>query len=514
MGVKMFAAIDVGSYMLHLKVYQFLPSNMMKEVDSVRYGIDLGTETFSTGKLSAAKVAELCKVLSDFSAIMKSYGVTQYVAYGTSAIRETKNTNVLLDLIEQRTGIRIEILSNSRQRFLTYKSVASIGEAFNTIIQKSTAILDIGGGSIQLSIFENDKLAATQNMKLGVLRLQERLHILSSGYAKYETLLDEMIHAQFEVFKKLYLKDKPIENMIIVDDYVSVLLQNKTIGSKVAGYIDSDSFHQFYESLRSDSMGEKRRLYGLDEAGMNKMQISAALIIRAMELMDAKLLWAPGTTLCDGMAYEYGENHRLLKRSHDFEEDIIACARNISKRYMGSVRRADTLETITMHMFDSLKKRSGLNARDRLLLRIAAILHDCGKYISLYNLGDCSYNIIMSTEIIGLSHEEREIVANVVKFNHLEFESYEEIASSQLISGQQYLRIAKLTAILRVANGLDRSHKQKFKHIKVVIKDKDFVITVHTDKDITLEKGLLRERANFFEEVFFLKPVIKQQKER
>ena len=454
MGVRMFAAIDVGSYMLHLKVYQFLPSNMMKEVDSVRYGIDLGTETFATGKLSAAKVAELCKVLSDFSAIMKSYGVTQYVAYGTSAIRETKNTNVLLDLIEQRTGIKIEILSNSRQRFLTYKSVASIGEDFNKIIQKGTAILDIGGGSIQLSVFEDDTLVATQNMKLGVLRLQERLHVLSSGSSKYEALLDEMINSQFEVFKKLYLKDRQIEIMIIVDDHISVLMQNRMLGGNVAGYVDCESFYRFYDSLHNGSLGEKRKQYEMDEGGLHKMQISAALILKAVELTDAKLLWAPGTTLCDGMAYEYGENHRLLKRSHDFEEDIIACARNISKRYMGSVRRADTLETITLHMFDSLKKRNGLNGRDRLLLRIAAILHDCGKYISLYNLGDCSYNIIMSTEIIGLSHEEREIVANVVKFNHMEFESYEEIASSQLISGEQYLRIAKLTAILRVANGL------------------------------------------------------------
>ena len=456
MGVKMFAAIDVGSYMLHLKVFQFLPSNNMKEVDSIRYGIDLGTETFATGKLSSAKVAELCKVLSDFSSIMKSYGVTQYVAYGTSAIRETRNTTVLLDLIEQRTGIKIDILSNSRQRFLTYKSVASIGEDFNKIIQKGTVIMDIGGGSIQLSVFEDDTLVATQNMKLGVLRLQERLHVLTSANAKYETLLDEMIGSQFEVFKKLYLKDRQIENIIIVDDHVSILLQNKLLGSDVAGYIDSNTFEQFYGSLHKDSMGEKQKQYRLDEAGIMKMQISATLIEKAVKLTNANLIWAPGITMCDGMAYEYGENHRLLKRSHDFEEDIIACAKNISKRYMGSVKREETLETITLHIFDCLKKRSGLSGRDRLLLRIAAILHDCGKYISLYNLADCSYNIIISTEIIGLSHEEREIVADVVKFNHMEFESYEEIASSQLISGEQYLRIAKLTAILRVANGLDR----------------------------------------------------------
>ena len=510
----MFAAIDVGSYMLHMKIYEFLPSNIMKEVDSIRYGIDLGTETFSTGKLSSSKVNELCKVLCDFSDIMKSYGVNQYVAYGTSAIRETHNTQILLDLIEQRTGIRIEVLSNSRQRFLTYKSVASTGEDFNTIIEKGTAILDIGGGSIQLSLFEHDTLVATQNMKLGVLRLQERLLVLASGYSKYETLLDEMITSQFEVFKKLYLKDRQIENVIVMDDYVSVLLQNKVLGSKVAGYIDQNTFLNFYDSLKSETLSDKKKNYDFDEAGLNKLYISSALISKAVALTDAKLIWAPGTSLCDGMAYEYGENKHLLKRTHDFEEDIIACAKNISKRYMGSVKRAETLESITLTIFDALKKRSGLSARDRLLLRIAAILHDCGKYVSLYNLGDCSYNIIMSTEIIGLSNSEREIVANVVKFNHMEFESYEAIASSHLISSEQYLRITKLSAILRVANGLDRSHKQKFKDIKVHIKDKEFIITVNTDKDITLEIGLLRERARFFEDVFYLKPVIKQQKEK
>ena len=509
----MFAAIDVGSYMLHMKIFEFLPSNIMKEVDSIRYGIDLGTETFSTGKLSSSKVNELCKVLCDFSDIMKSYGVTQYVAYGTSAIRETHNTQILLDLIEQRTGIRIEVLSNSRQRFLTYKSVASTGEDFNTIIEKGTAILDIGGGSIQFSLFEHDTLVATQNMKLGVLRLQERLHVLASGYSKYETLLDEMIYSQFEVFKKLYLKDRQIENVIVVDDYVSVLLQNKVFG-KVAGYIDQKTFLAFYDYLKNETFSDKKKNYDLDEADLNKLYISSALISKAVALTDAKLIWAPGISLCDGMAYEYGESKHLLKRTHDFEEDIIACAKNISKRYMGSVKRAETLETITLTIFDALKKRSGLSGRDRLLLRIAAILHDCGKYVSLYNLGDCSYNIIMSTEIIGLSNGEREIVANVVKFNHMEFESYEAIASGHLISSEQYLRITKLSAILRVANGLDRSHKQKFKDINVHIKDREFIITVNTNKDITLEIGLLRERARFFEDVFYLKPVIKQQKEK
>ena len=170
-------------------------------------------------------------------------------------------------------------------------------------------------------------------------------------------------------------------------------------------------------------------------------------------------------------------------------------------------------------LFDSTTEIHGLSGRDRLLLEIATILHDCGKYISLVYLGDCAYNIIMSTEIIGLSHIERAIVANVVRFNHEEFEYYN--GGSQLFDGlskEDYLRISKLTAIMRVAailrlaNGLDRTHKQKFRDVTVSIKDRNLIINVDTSADITLEKGLFFNRASFFEEVFGLKPVIRQKK--
>ncbi|MGN0156300.1 MAG: HD domain-containing protein [Lachnospiraceae bacterium] len=513
MGTKMFAAIDVGSYELNLKIFEFLPDNRMKEIDSVRYGLDLGTDTFTTGKLPTEKINELCKILKEFALIMKSYKVTAYQAYGTSAIRETKNTKILLDQVEQRTGIHIEVLSNSRQRFLDYKSVASKGDDFDKIIEKGTAIVDIGGGSIQVSLFDHDTLIATQNMKLGVLRLREYIQMLAANPSKCEMLLDEMIGSQLAVFKKLYLKDREIENMIVVDDYISLLLQKKKIGSANAGYIESSKYEQFLEKIKNSSSERIRKEYDIADENMLPFFISAVIIKQSAKVMGANLIWAPGVTLCDGIAYEYGEKSNLLKPDHNFEEDIIACAQNISKRYMGSKKRSETLEKIALTIFDTLKKAAGLSARDRLLLRLCAILHDCGKYISLYDLGTCSYNIIMATEIIGLSHEEREIVANVVKFNHQPFEYYEQMARETLIDNETYMRITKLTAILRVANGLDRSHKQKFKNITTTIREHEFLVTVYTNDDITLEKGLFKRRADFFEEVFSLRPLIKQVKE-
>jgi exopolyphosphatase/guanosine-5'-triphosphate,3'-diphosphate pyrophosphatase len=151
-----------------------------------------------------------------------------------------------------------------------------------------------------------------------------------------------------------------------------------------------------------------------------------------------------------------------------------------------------------------------MGKRERLLLKTAAILHDCGKYVSMVNSAWCSYEIIMASELMGLSHLEREIVASVVLYNSLPLDSYEEVADK--LDKQSYLIVAKLAAILKVSNAMDRSHKQKFKNVKAAIVGKQLVITIETADDIILEKGLFDSKTEFFEEIFSIKPVIKEKR--
>ncbi len=512
MSVKTFAAIDVGSYELAMKIFEVSRTRGMREIDHIRHGIDMGTETYTKGKLSHERVGELCRVMREFADIMKSYQVEDYVAYGTSAIRESENRSILLNQIELRTGIRISVLNNSEQRFLDYKSIAFQGEDFLKIIENGTAILDIGGGSIQISLFDNDTLVSTQNMKLGVLRIQERLNQLGASIRHYNRLVEEMLAPQMNVYKKLYLKDRQIKSIIIVDDYISRLVKRKKDAGAVSGYVDRAKMAYFLEIFQTKTLTELAKALDMPEENMPHLLIALQMVKGIMEEMGAEQLWVPGVTLCDGIAYEYAEKNKIITSTHDFEKDIIACAQNISKRYRGSKKRSETLEKIALTIFDSMKRVHGLGKRERLLLQISTILHDCGKYISMVSLGECSYSIIMATEIIGLSHTEREIVANVVKYNHLEFDYYGENESLSVLNEDSYIKTAKLTAILRLANGLDRTHKQKFRNVKIALKDEDLIITVDTEADITLEKGLFGARADFFREVYHIRPIIRKKR--
>ena len=510
--MKTFAAVDIGSYELSMKIFEFCGKNKMREIDHIRHRIDLGTETYFTGKLSYEKADELSRVLWEFAKIMEAYKVDDYQAYGTSAVREMENSGIVLDRLAQRTGIRIDVLSNSEQRFLDYKSIASKGEEFDRLLEKGTVILDIGGGSIQISLFDKGSLTATQNLRLGALWLRERLGRINAKPSQLEELLVEISDAQLAVLKKFYFKDKEIKNIILVDDYLSGLLGAKAKQAQEARYASKEEYQKLMEFLRKRSAGEIAVKLGISEENAGLMFIAAVLLNQVMTMTGAELVWAPGVTLCDGIAYEYAQKRKLLVGGHDFEKDIVDSAMSISKRYMGSRKRAETLENLTMVLFEATKKLHGLGKREQLLLRIAAILHDCGKYISMASLGECSYQIIMATEIIGLSHLEREIIANVVKCNHEEFIYYEERSRDSSLDMPAYLTMAKLTAILRLANGMDRSHKQKFKNIKAQLRENELILTVDTGEDITLEKGLFTNRAQFFEEVFNVRPVIRQKK--
>jgi len=505
-----FAGIDIGSYEVGMKIFELSPKFGMRELTYVRHRIDLGKDSYTTGRISSEMVEELCRILGGFNTIMKEYQVQACRACVTSAIRESENALIVLDHIKVRTGIVIEALSNSEQRFLGYKSIAYQDSAFEHMIQKGTAIFDIGGGSVQLSLFDKDKLVTTQNIRIGVVRIREMLSGIEDRSAYMIPLIEEVVNNELTTFKKMYLKDRDIKSVILVGDYINYVVRRFHEKEDIR-FVSKESLLADFDWLMKLSPGQIAKELGIPSENESMILPAIVLYKKLIEMVQSELIWAPGLNLCDGLACDYAEKHKIFRSNHDFDNDIIAAAKNIAKKYQSNRPHINLVETLGLVIFDAVKKIGGLVQRDRLLLDIAIQLHHCGKFITISQASECSYNIIMSTEIIGLSHKERMLVANIVRYATTEFPAFYEIAIKEDIDEESYLKIAKLIAILRIANALDRSHSQKIKELKASVKGSRLMLNIFTDEDITLERGLFDAKAKFFEEVFGLLPEIRQK---
>lgn len=511
MKITIFAAIEITSYEIAMKIYE-LSQKEMKEITHVRHRIELGKDAYRLEKISNERVSELCDVLLDFKRIMKEYGVTEYRACATAVIRELESSVLLLDRIYVKTGIEIEILSNSESRFLNYKSIAFQEKEFDKIIQKGTAIVDVGGESIQISLFDKDTLVSTQNIRIGTNRLKERLSNVYEQSSHFEKVVEEIANNALKTYRKLYLKERKIENMILAGDYSGYFLNYMKRSQKDSHVMSADTFYGFYQEMIEKNPQEMLKILGIPAE--NEALILTTLVVyrKLIEETEAQEIWLSSLNLCDGLTYDYAEKNKILKSAHDFENDMIVSAKNMGKRYQSNKNHVNVMTGLALTIFDKTKSLHGMEKRDRLLLQIAVLLHDCGKFISMSHAAECSYNIIMASEIIGLSHAEREIVANIVKYNSQDILSFEEFAQNSTLNREQYKKVCKLAAILRVSNAMDRSHKQKIRELRVTLKDTKMILTVDTVEDITLEQGLLSEKAEFFEDVFGVTPVLRRKK--
>jgi exopolyphosphatase/guanosine-5'-triphosphate,3'-diphosphate pyrophosphatase len=511
MAVTIFAAIDIGSYEVSMKIFEMSKKIGLHELNHVRYGLELGKDVYATGKPDVRKMDALCEILLDFKNIMKEFGVDEYRVCGTSAFREVRNADLVIDQIYRRTGLQIEILSNAEQHFLGYKSIAAIETGFRKIIQKGTAILDVGGGSLQISLFDKDTLVTTQSLKIGSVRIRERLRSLEKETIHYDQLIDEFIRNDLIAFRRLFLKDRDIKNIILMGDLLTDTIFREQIQDKI---ITREEFSQLCDRLNHMSEQEMADKLEIDPEHASLVLPTVIVCRSILELLSAESMWVPGVALTDGMAYDFGEKRKLIRSAHNFENDILVASRNIAKRYSSAEKHLQGTSNVALTIFDSMKKIHGMGARERLLLQIAVLLHDCGKYISMGDVAECSYRIITATEIIGLSTRERQIIANAVRYNTVEFGDELHRDEEQQLDKDDYLLVAKLTAILRLANAMDRSHYQKIEGLRAVLKDRELSLVIDSSRDVSLELGLLKSKLEFFEEVFGVHVVLRRAKKR
>lgn len=514
MAVKIYAAVDIGTYDVTLEIFEISPKGI-HSVDRIRHRLELGKEAFSASrKIGPEMVDELCQVLMDFRRIMKSYHVDVYRAIATTALREAKNSLFILGKIRHTSGFDVQILSNSEQRFLSYKAIASIESNFEEMIRHGTAIIDVGGGSSQISVFDHSELICTQNLQMGSLRIRERLMTATTESSDYEKLVDQLISYNLRNFKAMYLKDHQIENLIFsgADFFTGMLFRDPRHRDRATRILTREDFTRWYLKVERKSLQDIAIQNNVSMESASLLRPTSIIYARIVDLLNPVQIWAPGTHLSRGLAYEYAETNGILKARHDFANDIVTCTKNIARRYGVSLPHINNMELTALSVFQATEPLHGLGGRQKLMLRVAVMLHDIGKYISYNNIGENTYNIIMSNEIIGLTHLEREIIALAGRYMTEEFDDYEDLVEHSSLNREDYLIVAEFTAIMRLANGLDRSHMQKITGISTELKKKKLAINLEVNSDYVLENSLIGSETDFFEEVFGVRPVIRTRR--
>ena len=509
MSYIMFGAIDVGSSDVSLTIYEMSEKTGVKKIDYISHMIELGVDSYQLGTIRYELVEELCEVLQEFKRKLEEYKVEHYRAYATSAIREANNGEIILDQIRTKTGIVVKILTNSEIRLLTYKAIINQKVDFNKTLQKNTAMLDIGAGSVQISLFDKQHIQLTQNLRIGSLRLREMFAHIKGQDKVIGKLMEEYVGNEIDTFRNMYMKDKEFKNIIAVGDEIVGIVKCAP-ELHITNYIDQEQIVYICNKLRKYTAEELYMQYGVPREMASLLLYSANLYRMFLQKAKAESIWIPYVTTCDGIAIGYAEKHCKYKLPHDFEEDILSEARSIAKRYKTNRIHTERVEEFAMAIFDATKKIHGLGKREKLLLHLATILHSCGKFININNSSENSYHIIMSTEIIGLSHMERETVANIVYYNKEELPSYQQMG--RWLPVQTYRIIAKLSAILRIANALDRSHQQKIQQFTITIKEHELLIVADTPMDLSLEMGLFTEKSDYFKKVYGIRPVLRQKR--
>lgn len=497
MAIRRFAAIDVGSFELELGIYEMDRRIGIRRINHLRHVIMLGKDTYNTGRISYELIEELCTILEDFAGVMREYGAESYKAYATSALREAENRYIVLDRIRVRSGIEVKIISNSEQRLLSYMAAAGNQEVFGSVIQEGAAIVDLGFGSMQITLYDRSTMVNTQNFRLGVLRIREMIAKACLEKELMISNIEELADYELDVYSRLYLKETKIKTIIGVGDPILYLV--KKLGIYREGKVDKQSFLEIYEIIVKMSREELEEKIGLSHHFASIILPCVVIYRRMIERFCAEDIWIPGIRLIDGIAAEYAQKSKIVRKKHDFKEDIINNARNMARRYEADALDSTCLEEYSLAIFDVMKKIHGLDARERMLLQIACILYHCGRFISMKNAPAATYNIIADTEIVGISHDERILIANIAGY-------------PARVPDYRDIRAFKLIAILRLALALNRSYAQKIKDYRFRVDKGLLLIGTSYAEDMTAELLCFENNKDLFEEIYGMRAVLRQRR--
>ena len=512
---KIIAAIDVGTNSFHLLIVQIENSTRLKfrVIEHIREVVRLGAGSSDMKTISVPATQRAIDALRRFKKIADSYNASVR-AIGTSAVREALNQNQFIMQVSKATGITIEIVSGFEEARFIYLGVLQRLQVYN----KKIVLLHIGGGSSEILIGQRRNILYDNCIKLGAIRLTDRFFadgkFRQSSIDKCRDYVAGMLG--------------PIERSVENEGYETAIGSSGTIiaiaqialasgekapgtGNRLNGIVLSRKsiLSAINTIISARSAKELSKLPGIDEERADILLAGAIILEQFLLKFGIKELLLSEGSLKEGVVFDSIEKIHRPQSTHHFNTLRRRSVENLAQTFAVEKKHAVHSAFLSLRFFDEMKRLNpayvdfSFSEENRELLEYAAYLHDIGFFLSHAQHHRHSWYLIRNAELLGFTEHEKALMANIARYHRKSHPRQKHIEFMELDSnGQNTVR--HCASLLRIADGLDRSHNGIVRTIHCSIKQSRIICTVESRPgvDITLELWGAEQKKGLFEEVY------------
>lgn len=482
------AAIDIGTNSVHMIVVRVRPDFSFEVIDREKEMVRLGAGGLDGRKLTRAAQVAALQALSKFERIAHSHQVDEILAAATSATREAENGGAFLKDIEQKTGIRPRIITGTEEARLIH-----LAAVYGVDTQKAAVVIDIGGGSVEVTLGSGREVKFARSFKMGVIRLTERFVNSDPITRRDERKMVKFISEQVDryighVVKEGFDRIIGTSGTILSLGAVATALDGGGVPEEVRNLrVGAKSLRRLRRTVRDLTLDERLALPGLDPRRADLVVAGAVLLDTLLGKLDATEITLCDLALREGLVLDYIHRHRReITRVDRYPDVRRRSAIELADRCQWEADHARQVSRLSHLIFDQTRHLHGLGDREQEWLEYAALLHDVGNHISYEKHHRHSYYLIKNGDLRGFEPAEIEVIALVARYHRRGTPKKAHDGYGDL-SPELRRTVRLLAAILRLAETLDRSRHGVVGAVTIRDRGTDLRMQVEATSDAELE---------------------------
>jgi exopolyphosphatase/guanosine-5'-triphosphate,3'-diphosphate pyrophosphatase len=479
-------------------------SGSFRVVDRETEMVRLGAGALSNGLLTAIAMRRAIAVLKTYSRLARIQKAEEIIAVSTSAIREARNGEDFLDRVRRETGIHPKAIPGEVEARLIY--LAALHAVH--LAGRRAMVVDMGGGSVEIALGLGPEPEVAVSEKLGVLRMTEEY--LRGDPPRRDRIRRLSRHVQ-QVLKPTVKRIHKTGFHTVVGTSGTILALGRLALAAETGRkpealhhatVRVDTLRSVVQGLARLSLSERQALPLLDRRRADIIVAGGVVLSTILDLVGAKKLVLCEWALREGILLDYMRHHRKTLTLARVVPDVRRrSVLELAERCNYDQAHARHVTQLAVTLFDGLHGIHGLGPKERDLLENASLLHDTGHLISREGHHRHSYYLIKNGGLRGFAPTEVEMIAILARYHSRGTPQKKDPAFAAL-PRRARTTVESLAAILRLADGLDRSHRQRVRSIAVSVRGGTIYVSCRAAGDAQLEMWGAGRRRDLMEKVF------------